>query len=109
VPWTRSLAEWRDPWLPQPESFRERSVEAEEGDDASMLALWRAAIAERPSGAFAWVDAAPGTLAFSRGDLLCVVNVDGEPAPVPDGRVVLASEPLGEHVPAGAAAWISTR
>jgi alpha-glucosidase len=109
LPWTRSLAEWRDPWLPQPESFRERSVEAEEADGASMLALWRAAIAARPSGAFEWVDAARGTLAFSRGDLLCVVNVDGEPAPVPRGGIVLASEPLREHIPAGAAAWISKR
>jgi alpha-glucosidase len=37
------------------------------------------------------------------------VNVDGGPLPLPDGELVLASEPLDGRLPAGAAAWISTR
>jgi alpha-glucosidase len=109
VPWTRSLAEWRQPWLPVPVEFGERSVEAVEADAGSMLALWRAAIAARPHGPFAWEAAPAGVLAFTRDGLLCLVNVDGEPVPLPDGDVVLASEPLDGTLPAGAAAWISTR
>ena len=110
LPWTRSLAEWRDPWLPQPESFRERSVEAEEADGASMLALWRAAIAARPSGAFAWVDAAPrdARLLARRSALRRERRRRAGAGPGADGSSSRAS-PSREHIPAGAAAWISKR
>jgi alpha-glucosidase len=109
VPWTRSLAEWSDPWLPQPASFAEASVEAQDEDDGSTLALFRRAIALRPTGGFAWVESPHGTLVFARDGLTCAVNVDGEPLPLPDGDVVLASEPLDGVLPQGAAAWIATR
>jgi alpha-glucosidase len=105
VPWTRDFAEWRDPWLPLPESFSAWSVEAESGDPGSMLELWRRAIALRPDGPFAWLESPPGTLAFTRGDRTCVVNVDGEPLPL-DGPVLLASEPVDGLLPPGAAAWL---
>ena len=47
---------------------------------------------------------AAGTLVFSRGEVVCSVNVCGEPLPL-EGELVLASEPLGAALPAGAAAW----
>jgi alpha-glucosidase len=97
------------PWLPQPASFGDRSVAAQERREGSTLELFRAALAARPSGAFSWVDSAPGTLVFARDGLVCAVNVDGAPLPLPEGQVVVASEPVDAVLPAGAAAWISTR
>jgi alpha-glucosidase len=109
VPWTRDFAEWRNPWLPLPASFAATSVEAEEDDPASMLELWRQAIALRPGGPFEWLDSPPGTLIFSRGSTICAVNVDGQPFALPDGDVVVASEAVERTLPAGAAAWIAPR
>jgi alpha-glucosidase len=105
VPWTRSLAEWPDPWLPLPDRFRDLSVEAQSGSQGSTLELFRAAIAQRPRGGFTWLDAPAGVLLFARQDVTCAVNVDGEPLPL-SGEVVLASEPVAATLPAGAAAWL---
>lgn len=105
IPWTRAGDEWRNPWLPQPESFTTKSVEAQADDASSSLALFRASIAKRPHGEFAWQESPSGTLVFARGDRLCAVNVDGEPMPLPDRPVLLASEPLDGALPPGAAAW----
>ena len=43
---------------------------------------------------------------FSRGDLVCAVNVDGDACPLPEGELALATEPLDGVLPAGAAAWL---
>jgi alpha-glucosidase len=111
VPWTAEPPAFgfseAAPWLPQPAGFGERSVAAQAGRAGSTLELFRAALARRPHGAFAWLDAPPGTLAFSRDGVVCVVNVDGEPSPLPPGEVVLASEPLGDSLAAGSAAWLA--
>jgi alpha-glucosidase len=113
VPWTEEPPSFGfttgSPWLPMPAFFGAASVAAEEADDRSTLELARAAIARRPSGSFAWRESAPGTLVFERSGMVCAVNVDGEPTPLSDGDVVLASEPLGDMLPPGAAAWISPR
>ncbi|HEX3806600.1 MAG TPA: alpha-amylase family glycosyl hydrolase [Gaiellaceae bacterium] len=106
VPWTRSLDEWRSPWLPQPPRFGALSVEAQTGVEGSTLELFRSAIALRPGGRFAWAESPPGTLVFTRGEVTCAVNVDGEPFAPPAGEILLASEPAGDALPAGAAVWI---
>jgi hypothetical protein len=77
----------------------------QEGDQGSVLSLYRRALAQRPSGHFEWRDAPAGLLAFDRDELMCVVNVSG-----PDVRVegvLLASEDVGAVLPRGAAAWLS--
>jgi alpha-glucosidase len=79
-------------------------VEAQRGDDTSVLSLYRRAVAARPSGAFAWRDASPGVLEFDRDELTCIVNVDADAIPV-EG-VLLASEPVEDVLPRGAAAWV---
>jgi alpha-glucosidase len=94
------------PWLPQPAAFSARSVAAQQEDEGSTLALVRAAIARRPAGLFSWRESPPGTLGFSRGDVTCVVNIDGPPLPPPPGAVVLASEPLEGLLRPGAAIWV---
>jgi alpha-glucosidase len=92
------------PWLPMPDEWTEKTVAHQRGSDASMLELFRAALARRPHGDFAWRESPRGTLVFTRCDVTCAVNVDGEPLPLA-GDVVLASEPLDGAVRAGAAAW----
>jgi alpha-glucosidase len=91
--------------LPQPAGWAELSVEAESGDDHSVLSLYRRALALRPSGGFAWREAPEGVLAFDRDELTCIVNISGPDVPV-EG-VVLASEDVGGVLSRGSAAWLS--
>ncbi|GAA4573841.1 glycoside hydrolase family 13 protein [Planotetraspora kaengkrachanensis] len=72
-------------WLPMPAHWRDLSVESQTRDGASMLSLYRTALAmrrEHPSlgdGAMTWRDSPAGTLVFSRGeDFTCVANLTGE-------------------------------
>jgi alpha-glucosidase len=89
IPWTRELQ--ANAWLPQPQEWSEKSVEAQTGRDGSFLELYRRALALRPHGGFAWRESAAGTLAFDRGDLTCVVHFTDERTDV-DGEIVLASD-----------------
>ena len=96
-------------WLPMPGSFGPLSSEAQDADEASLLALYRAALRLRRdlSGELRWRELGPGALAFTRDSFLCVVNVEGRPCELPEGELLLASEPLsGNGLPAGAAAWL---
>ena len=73
-----------------------------------MLALYRSAIRLRPRGeSFAWRESPVGTMIFDRGDLTCVVNFDADELELPDGQLVLASEPgITTTLPPNTAAWI---
>ena len=105
------------PWLPQPPSWAALSVEAQSGDPTSMLELHRAALRTRRTlpGLHAtglrWNDAPAGVLDFSRGSVLrCVVNLSGEPQPLPDGEVLVSSAPVGDgRLPHDACAWLAPR
>ncbi|TPG17389.1 glycoside hydrolase family 13 protein [Pedococcus bigeumensis] len=102
------------PWLPQPASWRDLTVEAQEGDPSSMLALYREALRLRRAteglyaAGLAWRDSPEGVLDFDRGEALrCVANLSGGPVPVPAYRVVLSSIPLeGGLLPPDATAWL---
>ncbi|WP_432862452.1 glycoside hydrolase family 13 protein [Microbispora rosea] len=72
-------------WLPMPPDWRGLSVEAQLRDGASMLSLYRTALAlrrEHPElgdGTLTWLDSPAGTLAFRRGDaFVCVLNMTPE-------------------------------
>jgi len=106
------------PWLPQPADWAELTVEKQDGDPSSMLALYRAALAlrrDRPElgdGTMAWIDTAGEVLAFRRDPgFVCVVNVGEEPAAPPDavrdGAVLLSSDPLEAdgRLPGTTSAW----
>ena len=99
-----------EPWLPMPARWEAETAAAQAGDSRSTLELYRAALRVRPRGEpFAWRESAAGTLVFARGPLVCAVNVDGEPLPLPDGELVVASEEVaGRALQAGAAAWVRT-
>ncbi|ETK37416.1 glycoside hydrolase family 13 protein [Microbispora sp. ATCC PTA-5024] len=87
-------------WLPVPPGWRDLSVEAQQRDGASTLALYRAALTmrrEHPGlgdGTLTWLDGPPGTLAFTRGHgFTFLMNMTPEwveigPAP---GELLLAS------------------
>ncbi|HKP17884.1 MAG TPA: alpha-amylase family glycosyl hydrolase, partial [Gaiellaceae bacterium] len=99
IPWTTDPPAFGftsgAPWLPMPPDWGPRSAAAQDGDPASMLELVRNALEARPNGPFEWRDSDAGTIAFSRGTVVCIVNVGGEAVLLPPGELVLASEPLG--------------
>ncbi|MFD6056256.1 glycoside hydrolase family 13 protein [Agromyces sp. NPDC060279] len=105
------------PWLPQPADWSGLTVEAQEADPASMLALYRRALGIRRAepalhrSALEWVDAGPEAIAFRRGDgFLSITNLG--PAPIelpPHESILLASAPLdGGRLAADATAWLRT-
>ncbi|MFJ2630693.1 glycoside hydrolase family 13 protein [Streptomyces sp. NPDC087422] len=112
-------------WLPQPKSWAGLSVEAQTGDPASTLELYRAALAvrrEHPAlgagAAVTWLDAPEGVLAFRRGggdepgagSFVCAVNLTREPVTVTlpgPGRMLLSSDG-GLHAGAGAGSGSSS-
>lgn len=106
-----------DPWLPQPASWAELSVAAQDGDPDSTLNLYRRALgvrAEHPAlgdGGLAWSEDYPGrVLYFTREPGFgCLVNLSEEPVALPAGaEVLVASGPLADvNVPADTAVWLS--
>ncbi|HSK27863.1 MAG TPA: glycoside hydrolase family 13 protein [Jiangellales bacterium] len=103
------------PWLPQPESWRRLSVDAQSRDPRSVLSLYRAALAERRalpglhSDGLTWLESPDGVLAFERGaGFRCVANLGDQPYRIAGlGRTLLASEPgLRDVLPPDAAAWL---
>jgi alpha-glucosidase len=106
------------PWLPQPEEWKDLSVEAQQHDPASTLSFYRSAlrarreVAEHLGDDVTWLDTAPGTIAFRRGDdLVCMLNCGSRAARLPDvGELVISSGPLtGGRLPADTAAWFRGR
>ncbi|MFJ6163862.1 glycoside hydrolase family 13 protein [Micromonospora orduensis] len=105
------------PWLPQPADWKDRTARAQTGDAASMLGLYRAAIAIRRAepalgdGELSWLPAPDGVLAFSRGEgFRCLVNLSDTPVALPaDARLLLASGPLDDGLlPSDTAVWLRT-
>jgi alpha-glucosidase len=103
-----------DTWLPMPAGWGPLTAQAQAADPGSMLSLYRTALAlRRSSPAFGgedvqWLPAAEGCLAFRRpGGLVCLVNLSGAPVPLPEGEVLLSSEPVTDGaLPVDAAVWL---
>jgi alpha-glucosidase len=106
------------PWLPQPASWRSRTVEAETGDEGSFLELYRAALRLRHDHpgfrgeGMAWLPGPSTALHFDRpGGLEVVVNLGADPVELPAGarHVLLASGALTEdgRLPGDTAAWLA--
>jgi alpha-glucosidase len=99
--------------LPQPAGFAELSVERQDADGTSTLSLYRRALAERrrlqSSEALEWHAEGPDDVVrFSRpGGWTCVTNFGEAPAPLPAGRVILSSGPVGGGLlPSDTTAWL---
>ncbi|MEU6161043.1 glycoside hydrolase family 13 protein [Streptomyces sp. NPDC047130] len=124
LPWTRDGAGFGfgfgsgsaagTPWLPQPASFSELSVEAQDGVEGSTLELYRAALRIRrgllsADESLTWRDdSGPGVLHFARpGGWQVVANTSSAPVPLPPGRPLITSGPLdGTTLPPDTTAWL---
>jgi alpha-glucosidase len=83
-----------EPWLSLVDPA-ERNVADQREDPDSLLSYWRELIALRRGldPGLEWVEAAPGVLAYARGDRTVAVNMGAAPAPVPSpGEPLLETE-----------------
>jgi alpha-glucosidase len=105
-----------EPWLPQPSSWADRTVQTETARPDSMLALYREALhvrrgrRELGDGPMAWLPSTPGVLAFCRGEqFACVVNLAEQPADLPlHKEILVASDPLVDgKLPRDTAVWLA--
>jgi alpha-glucosidase len=99
--------------LPQPAWFGPVSVEAQENDPGSTLAMYRQALSWRrrfrAAERLEWMPgASEDVLHFSRpGGWQCVTNFGPRAVPLPPGTVVVASSPVADGLlPADTSAWI---
>ncbi len=122
IPWSGTEAPYgfgsadHAPWLPQPEHWAALTAEAQEGDPASHLSLYRAVLAERRrnpalgDGTLSWVaDVPDGVLAFDREpSFRCVVNFGPDPYELPaDAEILLASgDPSVRTLGVDEAVWL---
>ncbi|SDU62040.1 glycoside hydrolase family 13 protein [Jiangella alkaliphila] len=104
-----------EPWLPQPATWADLTVEAQQADPASTLRLYRDALRVRKAapalgdGTLTWLDTPADVLAFRRGDdVACVVNLSADPVDLPaHEEVLLASADLEDgRLDSDAAVWL---
>jgi alpha-glucosidase len=101
-------------WLPQPEYWAEYARDRQIGATGSTLELYRSALALRAEhqlglGELEWVSE-PGSavLTFRNGGLTIVANTGGNAVDLPEGEIVLASEPVsGGKLPADTTVWLA--
>ncbi len=106
IPWSGTRAPYgfgsadNPPWLPQPEGWAALTAEAQDGDPASHLNHYRAALAERRrhpalgDGTLTWDDDVPASvLSFTRDPgFRCVVNFGPDAYALPaDAQILVAS------------------
>ncbi|PRX66622.1 alpha-glucosidase [Nonomuraea fuscirosea] len=120
IPWTVDppshgfSAGAAEPWLPQPESFAELSVEKQEGVADSTLEFYRRALACRHELAgeipysLEWLESPEGALFFTRGTLVCAINCGAHAVRLPGHEeVLLSSGPLRNGLlPPDTAVWL---
>ncbi|MEZ5376852.1 MAG: glycoside hydrolase family 13 protein [Acidimicrobiales bacterium] len=103
-----------EPWLPQPPEFLGRSVAEQLDDERSSLSLYRSAIGLRSTWLRDGDDLTVTTLgsgdvlALGRaGGFTCLVNMGDEPFALPEGSVILASNPdQGRVLEPDCAVWM---
>ncbi|GGX39107.1 glycoside hydrolase family 13 protein [Streptomyces chryseus] len=105
------------PWLPQPQEWRRLTVQVQQGDERSMLELYRRALHIRRlhpalgTGSLEWDPAAgSGVLSFTRSPgFQCIVNFRPDALRLPDhDGVLLSSVPLENgRLPGDAAVWLT--
>ncbi len=118
LPWTVDQALGfgfgaHDPHFPQPEWFAEHSVQAQEASPDSTLNLYRRALELRKQlqgeEELRWEQGpGEGTLQFSRpGGWRILMNFTDRPVPLPEGEVLIASQPVVDGtLPGEATVWL---
>ncbi|MFJ4343185.1 glycoside hydrolase family 13 protein [Streptomyces sp. NPDC088915] len=130
IPWTTDGTSYGfgsgGSWLPQPDTWGTLSVQAQTGDAASTLEMYRSALALRRSHPalgsadnLRWLPSPDGVLIFERTleggpAFICTVNVTGEPVTIDTpGKALMASEHTTTGtahtvLPADATVWWTT-
>ena len=100
-------------WLPQPADWTRFARDAQLGVADSTLELYRAALALRREhalgeGALSWLgETDPHVVAFRNGSVQVVVNLGADAVPLPQGEILLRSEPFdGIALPSDTAVWL---
>jgi alpha-glucosidase len=102
------------PWIPQPDSWKSLTVEAQQDDPDSTLSFYRAALRHRrshatPAGQVVEIqDTAADVLIFRRGALTVVLNCGETPVELPAGELLHSSGPVDDgRLPPDTAAWLA--
>ncbi|MEM9203774.1 MAG: glycoside hydrolase family 13 protein [Actinomycetota bacterium] len=117
IPWTAEGSSYGfgdgGAWMPQPDRFAQYAADQQVDVDGSFHSLYRNALRIRREHFIAdadmtWVDTDPGVLAYERGSgVRCVANMGTEPIAMPDGELLLSSQPgLTDTLPANSAVWL---
>lgn len=102
-------------WLPQPPEWATLARDVERDDPASTLNLYRTLLAERRaralgSGAVEWVEGlGDDVVAFRNGGITVVTNLGETMRALPEGRVLVASDPVEDgQLPGDTTVWLTT-
>lgn len=118
IPWVSGEASYGfstagESWLPQPESFAQYSADVQQGNPQSTLELYRQLLQLRReyglgSGSLTWLPSAQGVLLFDNGPIRIVINLTDMVTALPEGQLLISSEPINQPyvLPANAAAWL---
>ncbi|GAA5144681.1 glycoside hydrolase family 13 protein [Nocardioides marinquilinus] len=117
VPWsgrapTYGFApEGTDAWLPQPDDWAHLTAEAQTGDDASTLELYRRLLAARralPPATSVAVEVDGDVLTLRRPGAVVVLNAGADAVALPAGEVLVATGPLdADALPPDTAVWLA--
>ena len=115
VPWSGDAPPYgfgpgdAQPWIPQPADWAGLTVEAQTGAEGSTLEFYRAALTARraltPVDTVA-VRVEGDVLLIERGDVTIALNCGASDAPLPAGRVLVASGPIDGVLPGDTAVWL---
>jgi alpha-glucosidase len=122
LPWSGSAPPYgfgpdggAEPWLPQPDDWADLTVERQAADAGSTLGFFKRMLRLRREVRAGLPDevellaTAPGTFAFTRGDLVCMVNCGSRTARLPEvaGELLLSSgaDPVDGRIAPDTAAW----
>jgi alpha-glucosidase len=99
--------------LPQPAEWAALARDVEDVDPDSTLSLYKLLLAEREGrslggGSLEWLAGFDDDIvAFRNGDVTVLANLSGASVPLPDGEVIVSSEPLaGDELPVDTAVWL---
>lgn len=113
MPWSGEVAPFGftsgKPWLPVQDNWKVFTVEHELNDPNSSLNLYKRALQLRKehflgSGELSWTST-NGLLSYKRGAIEVLINISDKELPI-SGKVLLASQPVGEVLPPATAIWL---
>ena len=98
-------------WLPQPGSYPALAADRQVGVPGSTWTMYRDALRlrrryELGTGQLTWEKSPDHVVCFDNGEVRVMVNIGGEPVPLPEGEVLLASTELADALPTDAAVWV---